>query len=114
MSSVGPHSDAYEDYGRYVDAPAPGARPPGHRRRASSPAYRQQQYSDDFLAPEDADRERHRHRHKHRHHSHSEKSDRGSKSRRNSSSYEDEKRPSYGDTVSMVAKGIKQLVQGHK
>lgn len=123
MSSVGPYSDAYEDYGRDINAPAPGARLSERARRASSPAYRQSQYSDEFLAPEDAERERHRHGHKSRHNSHSERHDRDresdrerekARSRRNSSSYEDDKRVTYGDTMSMVAKGIKQLVQGHK
>jgi len=105
-----PSAEAYEAYGRDVNAP-----PPRTQRHASSSSGRRVTFSDeddDYSSDEEDEEDRaRRRRKKERAYSSSGRSKEGS---RRGSSGQDDRRVSMGDSVVMVAKGIKQLVTGHK
>jgi len=109
-----PSAEAYEAYGRDVNAP-----PPRTQRHESLSSGRRVTFSDDdddeeeeYSSDEEAEEERaRRRRKKERAYSSGGRSKEGS---RRGSSGQDDRRVSMGDSVVMVAKGIKQLVTGHK
>jgi len=111
-------AEAYEAYGRDVNAPPPGQQQPRtqwHDSSSSNNLGRRVTFSDEdddeYSSSEEEAEDRRRRRKKERAYSSSGRAKDGS---RRGSSGQDDRRVSMGDSVVMVAKGLKQLVTGHK